>query len=119
MRASATTFLKYEQLPDVRCIPQTRVTYVQQIDLKGFIPALVMNSKTVQTLEYLSTMRQKFDKSLEIDAGRRAAIVQFIELEEASGAPEALSKFEALVHERKGCERPSSIFGTADAMVKV
>ena len=106
VRASSGTFWKFERLPEVRGYPQTRVTYVQQVDLKGFIPALVMNSRVVQSLEFLSTMRKTFDNSLEIDAGRRAAIVQMIELTESSGA-EALTQFEALYDERQGWQRPS------------
>ena len=78
IRASQGAFWKYERLPEIRGIPQTRVTYTQQVDLKGFIPSFVMNSKIVGTLGYLSIMRKKFDKSLEIDAGCRAAIVQQI-----------------------------------------
>ena len=61
VRASSGAFWKYERLSEVRGIPQTRVTYVQQADLKGLIPSFIANSKIVGQLEYLSTMRKKFD----------------------------------------------------------
>ena len=118
VRASSGAFWKYELLPEVRGIPQTRVTYCQQIDLKGFIAALVMNSRSVQTLEYLSSMRQKFDKSMEIDAGHRSAIVQLIELKEESGGAETLAQFEALFKEREGSEPPTSSFRGADSKLQ-
>ena len=106
-RASSGAFWKYERLPEVKGIPQTRVTYVQQADLKGLIPSFIVNSKIVGALGYLFKMRKKFDKSLEIDTGRRAAVVQMIELKEESGVAEALAQFEALHNERQGWQRPS------------
>ena len=72
VRASSVALWKYERLPETSGIPQSRVTYVQQVDLKGFIPPFIANSKLTGALEYVSDMRKKFDKSLEIDAGRRA-----------------------------------------------
>ena len=106
VRASSGAFWKYERLPEVRGIPQTKVTYIQQADLKGFIPSFIVNSKIVGQLSYLSKMRKKFDKSLEIDAGSRSELVQMIELTESSGA-EALAQFEALHNERQGWQRPT------------
>ena len=47
VRAMSGAFRKYERLPDVRGIPQTKVTYVQQVDLKGFIPKFLVNGKSV------------------------------------------------------------------------
>ncbi|GMH67615.1 hypothetical protein TL16_g04726 [Triparma laevis f. inornata] len=95
------------------------VIYCQQVDLKGFIPNFVVNSKTVLALGYLSLMRKKFDKSLEIDAGRRAEIVKKFKLEDESGGTEALAQFEALFEEREGWKRPSRSFGKADSKVQV
>ncbi|GMI04522.1 hypothetical protein TrLO_g15473 [Triparma laevis f. longispina] len=62
-------------------------------------------------------MRKKFDKSLEIDAGRRNEIAKKIKREEEAGA-EALAQFEALFEERQGWERPSRSFGLADSKVQ-
>ncbi|GMH55119.1 hypothetical protein TrLO_g5808 [Triparma laevis f. longispina] len=42
----------------------------------------IANSKNISQLELLSSMRKKYDKSLEIDAGRRAEIVKKIKREE-------------------------------------
>ena len=119
VRASSGCLWKYERLPEVLGIPQTRVTYTQQVDLKGFIPSFVMNSKLTETLKHLSNMRKKFDKSLEIDAGRRAKVMQRTGPKEKSGRAEALAQFEALFKERPGSERPSRSFTTAGSMVKV
>ncbi|GMH58858.1 hypothetical protein TrLO_g8001 [Triparma laevis f. longispina] len=118
VRASSGAFWKYERLPEVSGTPQTRVTYCQQVDLKGFMPLFVMNSRIVQTLEYLSTMRKKFDKSLEIDAGQRAEIVKKIKREEEVGGLEASAQFEALFEERQGSERPSRKFELTDSKVQ-
>ena len=107
MRASSVALWRYERLPEIRGIPQTRVTYIQQADLKGFIPPFVLNSKLTGALEYVSEMRKKFDKSLEIDAGCRAELVQMIELTESSGSKD-FAQFEALYNERQGWQRPSS-----------
>ena len=60
------SFWKFEKLPDIEGIPQTSVTYYQQVDLKGYIPQFVMNGKIVESMSYLSEIRQKFDKSMEI-----------------------------------------------------
>ncbi|GMH53591.1 hypothetical protein TrLO_g210 [Triparma laevis f. longispina] len=72
-----------------------------------------------ETLEYLSTMRKKFDKSLEIDEGRRAEIVEKIKQEEEAGEVEALAQVEALFEDKQGWERPPRIFGSADSKVQV
>ena len=71
VRASSGCFWKYEQLDDAAGIPQTRVTYCQQADLKGFIPKALVNSKTTESLENLSNMRKKFDRTLDIDKSMR------------------------------------------------
>ncbi|GMI18487.1 hypothetical protein TrLO_g14652 [Triparma laevis f. longispina] len=118
VRASSGAFWKYERLPEVNGIPQTRVTYCQQADPQGFIPKFVVNSKIVETLGFLSTTRKKFDKSLEIDAGRRAEIVTKIKREEEAWGAEALAQFKALFEERQGWERPSRSFGLADSKVQ-
>ena len=75
-------FFKYERLPEVNDIPQTRVTYCIQVDLRGLIPMFITNSKIISQLETLSSMREKFDKSLEKDAGQRTEIVKKIKREE-------------------------------------
>ena len=49
VRESGGSLWKYEKLPEMNGVPQTRVTYCQQVDLKGFVPSFVMNSRIVQT----------------------------------------------------------------------
>ncbi|GMH77977.1 hypothetical protein TL16_g07607 [Triparma laevis f. inornata] len=118
VRASATAFWKFERLPEMNGFPLSRVTYCQKADLKGFIPRFVANLKIVRTLEILSVMRKKFDKSLEIDVGRRAEIVKKIKREVETGGAEGFAQFEAMFEEKRGWERPSRSFGKADSFVK-
>ena len=65
-------------------------------------------------------MRKKFCKSLEIDAGRRAAIAQDIEqhasLSQEAGE-EVMARFQELFKERHGYGRPSRSFGLDDSKV--
>lgn len=74
--------MRYERLPEANGNPQIRVTYITQTDLRGLIPKALVNSKMVSQLKFLSDMRKKFDKSLEVDAGRRAEITSMIKQEE-------------------------------------
>ena len=54
------------------------MTYTQHVDLGGLIPKSVVNSGAVGQLMYLSTMRKRFDKSLEVDGATRALNVEMI-----------------------------------------
>ncbi|GMH47290.1 hypothetical protein TL16_g00027 [Triparma laevis f. inornata] len=120
VRASATSFWKFEKLPDIEGIPQTSVTYYQQVDLKGYIPHFVMNGKIVETMSYLSEIRQKFDKSMEIDECKRSVFakeIKNLEISSSALCKSALEQFEALFEDRVGSERPSKMFGLADSMV--
>lgn len=110
VRASAGALWKYERLPEVRGIPQTKVTYVQQADGKGYMPKVAINSQMTSTLASLSTQRKKCDKSLDIDAARRAEIAQKIKQEgvtDSDSGQIALKKFEELSEEKQGWERPT------------
>jgi len=116
---SARVVWVYERLPALEGVPQTRVQVLARIDVAGSVPHFVMNRLAKNFGKVLINMTKKFDKSLEIDAGHRAAIAEAIELKEESGGAEALAQFEALVEERPGWERPSrKSFGLADSMVK-
>eukprot|EP00979_Chaetoceros_neogracilis_P001071 scaffold196_cov225-Chaetoceros_neogracile.AAC.5 len=122
VRASSSAFWKYERLPETSGIPQTRVTYIQQADMKGYIPSFIANKKIVGALSHLSKMRNKFDTSFKIDSGRRETIVQAIKLKSksvAAGGAKALAEFESFCEKKKKWERPSNSFGTADSKVKV
>jgi len=69
VRGISFSLYEYEKLPPVEGLPQTRVTYTQQLDLGGAIPKFAVDGKAVQQLMYLSILRKRFDKSLEIDVG--------------------------------------------------
>jgi len=84
VRGSTTIYWLYEKLPAVGTIPQTRVTYMQQVDLKGSIPKMVVMKSSVSFLMHLSTMRDRFDQSSKIDGAKRR---QHIELIEKHGDP--------------------------------
>ena len=122
VRASSKSYYKYERLPEIEGIPQTRVTWCVQVDLKGLIPKALMNLKTSQTLGFLSTMRKKFDKSMDIDAGRRSTIAQKIMLEdqlERATGKSTLKQFEEVFEEKEGCESESSTtsFALANSLI--
>jgi hypothetical protein len=78
VRASNTVFWKFERLPRVGGVDQTCVTLTQQADLKGFIPKAVVKKGAIGLLLDLSHARKVFDRSLEIDAGTRASLVEMI-----------------------------------------
>ncbi|GMI27707.1 hypothetical protein TeGR_g14394, partial [Tetraparma gracilis] len=78
LRASVTSTCKYKQEADVGGIPQTKVTYTVQVDLGGRIPKWVQNRQGVGTLMYLSKMRERFDRSLELDGKKRGELVEMI-----------------------------------------
>jgi hypothetical protein len=78
VRAATTAYWKYERLPNDGAVEQTKVTWVQQADLKGFAPKAVVNSGVVGQLMYLSKIRKRFDRSAAIDLASRARIVETI-----------------------------------------
>jgi len=78
VRATSRAMWVYETVQQAGNTPQTRVTYSCQIDLGGVIPKLFVNRGAVSQLAYLSTMRQQFDKSMEINEGVRARNVDMI-----------------------------------------
>ncbi|GMI43573.1 hypothetical protein TeGR_g4439, partial [Tetraparma gracilis] len=79
LRASGTAIYLYEQEVKAGGIPQTKVTWTQQLDLGGAIPKLVQNRQGVGQLMYLSTMRKRFDKSPAIDAASNLRLVTMIQ----------------------------------------
>ena len=53
LRASTTVVVKYKQEADVGGIPQTKVTWTQQVDLGGVIPKWAQNRQGVSNLMYV------------------------------------------------------------------
>ena len=83
-------------------------------------PLVLVNSQIIKALRFVSDMRKKFDKSLEVDQARRAELVPKIErlsVGEGSGVVEA--QFKQLFAERKGSEEVMSGLGSAKSRVKV
>ncbi|GMI22558.1 hypothetical protein TeGR_g10182 [Tetraparma gracilis] len=79
LRASSTGVLKYKEEAEVGGCPQTKVTWIQQLDLGGAIPKWVQNRQGVGNLMYLSTMRKRFDKSPAIDTASNLRLVTMIQ----------------------------------------
>jgi hypothetical protein len=67
VRASSTGLFKLQKMESVGGLEQTRVSWVMQLGLCGAIPQWVSNRQGVSMLMYLSVMREKFDRSDEID----------------------------------------------------
>jgi hypothetical protein len=78
VRASAHPHVRFEKLEPHCGVPQTRVTYSNKLDLGGIIPKWAVNRNGVNNLMHISRMRQFFDRSVEIDRGNRARIVDMI-----------------------------------------
>jgi len=55
------------------------MTFTQQVDLGGLIPKSIVNGQAVNQLMYLSTIRMRFDRSLEMDKGVRKLNVAMIQ----------------------------------------
>jgi len=78
VRGTTTVFWEYEKLQPVGGLPQIIVTWTQQVDLGGLIPKSVVSGQAVNQLMGLSSMRKRFDRSLEIDREARARNVEMI-----------------------------------------
>ena len=101
-------------------VPQTKVSYFQQADPKGLIPKFLVDSKIENGLTFLSNMRKKFDKSLEVDQTRRAELVPKIEqLPVGEGAGVVEAQFVELFAERKGSEEVKLKLHSAANRIKV
>ena len=71
VQASSQAIHRYEVLPPLNDVPQTRVTWTQMVDMAGYIPHSFINTKVVSTLLTLSKLRVEFDRSMEIDQTNR------------------------------------------------
>ena len=59
LRASSTSICTYKQEADVGEIPQTKVTWTQQMDLGGAIPKWVQNRQGVGQLMYVRALAKR------------------------------------------------------------
>jgi len=68
VRASLSSFTKYQRLSPIGSIEQTRVTFTQFVhNLGGSFPHYVVSRQRVELLMRISRMRRKFDNSLSRD----------------------------------------------------
>jgi hypothetical protein len=68
LRGQQMAFIMYEALPPIfDDVPQTRVTYIQQADLGGYIPRYFVNSQGAKRMLWISEMRKAFDKSAALE----------------------------------------------------
>ena len=75
VRASFWTWVKFRRLPPFVGIPQTKISYMSQMDLAGYVPVDLINKLLPSRLMYLDRVRLVLDKSFEIDAAARADFV--------------------------------------------
>jgi len=78
VRGSSRTMFAYVKLPPVSGVPQTRVTFTTEISMGGYIPKVAQKIGTSRVLRSLSLMRERLDKSLEIDGGARTRNVEMV-----------------------------------------
>ena len=76
--ASVRTACMFEPLPAIYGIPQTKVTFVARVDVRGIVPAAFTNAFVGRYFSNLSKMRSKFERDQEIDRTSRAAIYEMI-----------------------------------------
>ena len=113
-------FWKYEYLPPRGLVPQTKVTYIQQLDPKGLIPKSLVDSKMSGHLVYLSDMRKQFDKSVQVDEARKSELLLKIDgmHVKGEGAAGVEAQFKTLFAEKKGSEEVKVGLGSARSKVK-
>jgi len=79
VQGKSAVYVEYKELPSTGIVAHTLVTFTQQIDLGGLIPKSAVNRGAVNRLMYLSTMRKRFDMSLEVDGATRRRNVEMIQ----------------------------------------
>jgi len=79
VKAKVTSQMRFEKLPPIGTIPQTKVSYYSQADMGGRLPHFAVNGAIVGHLMYLSRMRKLFDKSLDIDRAKRLEFIDMVE----------------------------------------
>lgn len=69
LRGRSNCMFAFKQIEDAGGTPQTLVTMTQKVELAGNIPRFLLESddKAIDNLMYNSSLRLKFDKSLNID----------------------------------------------------
>ncbi|GMI40444.1 hypothetical protein TeGR_g10343 [Tetraparma gracilis] len=79
VRATNIARYVYSKMPDLGDTAQTRLTYFSAPDLGGAFPTVLMRTLSIGLLTGASLMRQHFDNSQDIDAGRRQDFLRNID----------------------------------------
>ena len=122
VRASVYSLWKFQKLPHLRGVPQTRVVFYGQADPKGIIPKTIVNLMIAFNLGgSLACMRKKFDKSFKIERAIRANLTTQIErmLVKDEAAESASKTFDELFESRSGRKITNIGFGLAKAWSKI
>ncbi|GMI52487.1 hypothetical protein TeGR_g11976, partial [Tetraparma gracilis] len=87
-RGSVQVLQTYDWLDPVNGVPQTRVTWLQRANFRVLIsaPERLMRKSVAKRLQWLVTMRKKFDHSEDLDRAKRRA------LESAAVQPQVYTK---------------------------
>ena len=95
VRGSSTLVVRLEKLPPLECgIPQTRVTYSQQMDVQGGrVAAKLVNKFAAAQLSPLCTMHATLDQSEKIDGDKR---LEFEEMVRAHNQPYTEEELEVI-----------------------
>ena len=88
VRGRSQVMAKLERLPEVDGVPQTSVTFFSRVDLGVLVNAITTKMKAIDMMMHLSTMRQTFDKSREIDELRWNAAIESYNREQVYTADE-------------------------------
>ena len=121
VRGSAQSAWVFERMPHLQDIAQTKVTFVSRVDIAIPLPKFAMNMQARKFAKNLSMMRNKFDKSLEIDKARRKSLVPRIEqmIVGEEGARAAKAQFNKIFMEREGSKEASTRLKLARIRFKV
>ena len=114
--ASSRAAYLYEPLPKIGNVPQTRVTFVGKVDVKGSTQNLLMNKLILGIGKNVLLLQKRFDRSDEIDAEIRSSICRDIRSKKSiiGGADYATNFIE-----RIGKVKVKSAFPLTKSWVKV
>jgi len=74
--ASANSVWMFEKMPPIGGVPQTKVTLMSTVDLKGILGARATKTVAVKFMKIISTLRLKHDRSRDMNAYNRSQIVE-------------------------------------------
>ena len=113
--SSQTAYL-FEPLQRVGNVPQTKVTLVGRVDIRGRVPVVAMNRLIHSLGKNVSELRRKFSKSLEVDAEKRSTILTLMKCCSTNGFSE--ERFDKSFMEKKGKNRVKGAFPLVQSWTK-